>query len=61
MTGKPIHETILDIRLETAKRKLKQSNAPLAQIAKECGIGSANRLSHLFRERFGAYPSDFRK
>lgn len=61
MTGKPIHETILDIRLETAKRKLKQSNEPLAQVAKECGIGSANRLSHLFRERFGAYPSDFRK
>jgi LacI family transcriptional regulator len=61
MTGKPIHETILDCRLEAAKRKLKQTNAPLSQIAKECGIGSANRLSHLFHERFGLYPCSFRK
>ena len=61
MNGKSIHETILDTRLEIVKRKLKQTTAPLSQIAAESGFSSANRLSHLFFERFNIYPSDFRK
>lgn len=60
MNGKSIHETILDTRLALAKRKLAQTTAPLAQIASECGFGSANRLSHVFQERFGIYPSALR-
>ena len=61
INGKSIHETILDTRLGLVKRKLSQTSAPIMQIATECGFGSANRLSHLFHERFGIYPSDFRK
>lgn len=61
MTGKAIHETILETRLEDVKRKLTQTTEPLSQIAAECGIGSANRLSHLFHERFGIYPSKLRQ
>lgn len=61
MNGKSIHETILDTRLEVVKHKLKQTTAPLSQIAAECGFSSANRLSHLFFGRFSVYPSDFRK
>ena len=61
INGKSIHETILDTRLGFARRKLAKTTAPLAQIASECGFASANRLSHLFHERFGLYPSDFRK
>ena len=57
MNGKSIHETILDTRLALAKRKLAQTTAPLAQIASECGFGSANHLSHVFHNRFGIYPS----
>ena len=60
MHGKSIHETILDTRLAAAKRKLSETNLPLARIAADCGFGSANRLSHAFFERFNAYPSDFR-
>ena len=61
MNGKSIHETILNARLEAAKRKLTTTSATLSQIATECGIGSANRLSHLFHDQFGIYPSDFRE
>ena len=61
MNGKSIHETILDIRLEAVRHKLKHTTAPLSQIAAECGFASANRLSHLFFERFNIYPSDFRE
>ena len=60
MNGKSIHETILDTRLAAAKRKLSETNLPLARIAADCGFGSANRLSHVFFERFNAYPTDFR-
>ena len=60
MHGKSIHETILDTRLELAMGKLTKTTAPLSLIASECGFGSANRLSHLFFERYGKYPSSFR-
>ena len=60
MHGKSIHETILDTRLAAAKRKLSETNLPLARIAADCGFCSANRLSHAFFEKFNAYPSDFR-
>lgn len=60
MNGKSVHETILITRLALARRKLTQTTAPLAQIASECGFGSANRLSHIFHERFGVYPSSLR-
>ena len=60
MNGKSIHETILDTRLAAVKRKLSETNLPLARIAADCGFGSANRLSHAFFEKFNSYPSDFR-
>ena len=60
MHGKSIHGTILDTRLELAMGKLTKTTAPLSLIASECGFGSANRLSHLFFERYGKYPSSFR-
>lgn len=60
MNGKSIHETILDARLEAVKRRLRQTTAPISQIAADCGFATANRLSHLFFERFGVYPSRFR-
>jgi len=60
MNGKSIHETILDTRLTAAKRKLSETNLPLARIAADCGFASANRLSHAFFEKFNTYPSDFR-
>jgi len=60
MHGKSIHETILDTRLALARQKLAKTTLSLAQIATECGFGSANRLSHLFYERFKTYPMAFR-
>ena len=60
MHGKSIHETILDTRLAAAKRKLSETNLPLARIAADCGFGSANRLSHAFFEKFSTYPTAFR-
>lgn len=60
MHGQSIHETILETRLALVRQKLVQTNAPLARLAADCGFGSANRLSHLFAERFGLSPSAYR-
>ena len=60
MNIKSIHETIIDIRLEAVRRSLQHTTTSLTQIAADCGFASANRLSHLFHERFGMYPSAFR-
>ena len=60
MHGKAIHETILDERLAAAKHRLSRTFDSIARIAADCGFHSANRLSHIFHERFGMYPSDFR-
>lgn len=60
MHGKPIHAAILDVRLALARQRLSRTDAPLARIAADCGFGSANRLSHLFAERFGLSPGAFR-
>ena len=60
MHGKAIHETILETRLALARERLVQTTEPLVRIAADCGFGSANRLSHLFAERFGLAPTRFR-
>lgn len=60
MHGQSIHETILETRLALVRQKLVQTNAPLARLAADCGFGSANRLSHLFAERFGLSPGAYR-
>lgn len=60
MHGKPIHAAILEARLALARQRLVQTDAPLARVAADCGFGSANRLSHLFAERFGLPPGAWR-
>ncbi len=60
MHGTSIHETILETRLAAARQKLAKTSLPLSQVALECGFNSANRLSHLFHERFHIYPTAFR-
>jgi len=60
MNGKSIHESILETRLTHVLNMLTKTTAPLSRIAAECGFASANRLSHLFAERFGMSPGAYR-
>ena len=54
------HELITHTRLEKVKAMLISSNAGLADIASQCGFNSANRLSHLFKSRFGITLTTYR-
>ena len=51
-----IREKIIQLRLTEARRLLKGRHQKLDVIAARCGFNSANRLSHLFLERYGLSP-----
>ena len=60
-TGGPVGAAILDARLERAKDLLRTMSLSLEEIAAACGICAASHMATLFRRRFGAPPSSFRK
>jgi AraC family transcriptional regulator len=48
-------------RLEHARRLLKDSTQPLAQVAVESGFGTQSRLTSTFRRRTGFTPGQYRR
>ena len=55
-----VREKILQLRLAEARRLLKDRNQKLEVVAARCGFNSANRLSHIFLERYGVSPRSIR-
>jgi AraC-like DNA-binding protein len=51
---------IASVRLDEARRRLRDTDAPLDAVARTCGLGSASRLCRLFRRHFGGTPGAFR-
>ncbi len=51
-----VREKILQLRLAEARRLLKDRSQKLEVVAARCGFNSANRLSHIFLERYGVSP-----
>jgi transcriptional regulator GlxA family with amidase domain len=49
------------LRVEAARRRLEESNAALAQIARECGFGSADALRRSFVRVLLVGPGDYRR
>lgn len=54
-------ETIILTKLSKVKKMLAHGGSNLSAIAKECGFNSANRLSHLFKDRFGLSIREWNK
>ena len=57
---KTVRDSIIDARLKEVRRRLDASKASIAQIARQCGFASANRLTHLFTQRYGESPRAYR-
>jgi AraC family transcriptional regulator len=60
-TGQTPHEYLLTLRLENAKKMLKDGSTPLIDIAAACGFSSHTHFSKAFRARCGTTPSHYRR
>lgn len=54
-------EYVTEVRMEEAKHLLRESELPLAEIARRVGIDDPFYFSRLFRSRMGCSPSNWRK
>ena len=55
-----VRETIIQARLKHVKKLLKTTSRSLIRIARQCGFSSANRMTHLFTDRYGMSPRAYR-
>ena len=58
---RPVATEIRRVRIERAKRELVQNNRPLAEIARDVGFGTIQRLYEVFSREVGITPSEYRK
>lgn len=60
-TGQTPHRFVVQLRLEHARRLLRQHRASLIDIAAEAGFSSHAHMTQVFRRVLGVTPSEFRK
>ena len=60
LEGKSIHQAMEERRLAETKRLLEKTALPIKEIAARCGFSGQNRLSHVFKTRFGLAPEHWR-
>jgi AraC family transcriptional regulator len=59
-TGQTPHRYLIQLRLEHAKKLLRQSRTSLIDVAAACGFSSHGHLTHAFRRVLGVTPSEYR-
>lgn len=59
-TGCTPAEFVEQLRLEGARRRLEESRAEVARIARECGFGSADGMRRVFLRTLRVSPTDYR-
>ncbi|MCP3018850.1 helix-turn-helix domain-containing protein [Cupriavidus basilensis] len=58
--GVPPHQFVLRARIERAKSLLRDTSAPLVDIALQCGFSSHSHFTTVFRRQVGVRPRDYR-
>jgi AraC-like DNA-binding protein len=61
LTGLGFAVYLQQLRVEQAKRLLKTTQLPLAQVGQACGFGSTNYFLQVFKRKTGKSPGRFRK
>jgi AraC family transcriptional regulator len=59
-TGESPHQFVLHRRVELARQLLRETDAPLAQVAQESGFASQSHLTHVFTRHLGLTPRAYR-
>ena len=60
LQGESVYEAMLRVRLEEVKRRLRQTNDPIAEITAACGWGNPTPPKGLFKKKFGMSMRDYR-
>lgn len=60
-TGRSPVEFLIGLRIEAAKRLLRQTDLGMTEIALETGFGDGNYFARKFRESTGSTPTDYRR
>jgi LacI family transcriptional regulator len=61
VTGRTLNAEITDLKLQHAKTLLARTGMTQARIAAQCGFSDASHMNVVFRRRYGAPPSAFRR
>ncbi|MBZ7924168.1 AraC family transcriptional regulator [Ensifer adhaerens] len=59
--GTSPHNFLMRRRVERAKQRLSETDAPLSEIALDCGLADQAHLSRVFRRATGTTPSRWRR
>lgn len=59
--GVSVNDYLLQVRITRAKRLLRFTDAPVQEIAHECGLNDANYFTRVFRRAEGLPPGAYRK
>lgn len=61
VNGMTVHQFIVGLRLDEAKRLVQETDWPIANVCHRVGYASLPSFTHLFRARFGRPPAAFRR
>ena len=61
IVGLPPYAYLADVRLKCAKKRLAESDDPVAKIARDLGYASPQHLAMQFRKTYGQTPTDWRR
>ena len=61
LVGQPVMQYVTEWRLQLARSKLLETDAPLAQLAEQFGYQSEAAFSRAFKRTFGMTPGRFRR
>jgi AraC-like DNA-binding protein len=61
VNGMTVHQLLVGLRLDEAKRLVQETDLPMAQVCHRVGYASLPSFTHLFRARFGRPPGAFRR
>ena len=60
-TGIHLLDYITNVRLDTVKQKLLNTDMMVSDISFLCGFNTLSNFNRLFRRRFGCNPTEYRK
>ena len=60
-TGEPPHRYLMQLRIERAKRLLRETDDGIADIAFACGFANQEHMTRLFRQHLGTTPGAYRR